>query len=591
MLLTERVSSPLAPTDLLWVAGGASELPPAGGASLSCPMDTQNEVSPYSAGIPLLKPHGWLLTSAAESNRSDHGGRERTVFWDFTPCPVEDSYCSRTTGRRSQFDRIGDCRMTIDEIWAGDLFDRKAEAEQLIAYLENTSALSSERGDNHAYVLAVDAPYGVGKTFFLRRFAQHVAQTHPVAFIDAWADDLEDQPLVALAATVEDALLSLKARPVDLQAKVKNFVAKAGAVAKIAGYGIAKRTAQLVITSGSVAAIEAVVDAPSDGLSDDVDETAGELVGKAAEKIAERAAETMKERIARFRAGKEAVAQMKAALTEVVAELSADGVYPPPIFIVIDELDRCRPTYAIKLLEEVKHLFDVAGVVFVLGMHGRALGHSVSAAYGSQFDGGAYLQRFITRRYQLRSATMERLVGFLFETRGIEQHRLLTVPIVEQTGPEREFTPQQFILRYMTVFGVTPREAFGVVDILQTCLALTGRERRLHLVYLLPLIFGSIRNVSGSPEIVEVPTWHVVERKGDRLTMARSPMEAFLDYQAASSLNDDELLEAFNNPSSSPGRAMVARETVGSRGQDVAGIPRNYKALLHTVGQFSEPAK
>ena len=50
---------------------------------------------------------------------------------------------------------------------------------------------------------------------------------------------------------------------------------------------------------------------------------------------------------------------------------------------MIDELDRCRPSYAIALLEVAKHLFAVDNVVFVLAVNRAGLVHSVKALYGS----------------------------------------------------------------------------------------------------------------------------------------------------------------------------------------------------------------
>ncbi|WP_294329810.1 P-loop NTPase fold protein [uncultured Sphingomonas sp.] len=95
---------------------------------------------------------------------------------------------------------------TIDEIWGGDLFNRREEAEDLIGYLESVTTRPSIRDEGHAHVLAVDASYGLGKSYFLRRLARHMALEHAVAFVDAWVDDLEDQPMVALVATLDKAL-------------------------------------------------------------------------------------------------------------------------------------------------------------------------------------------------------------------------------------------------------------------------------------------------------------------------------------------------------------------------------------------------
>ena len=53
--------------------------------------------------------------------------------------------------------------------------------------------------------------------------------------------------------------------------------------------------------------------------------------------------------------------------------------------IVIDELDRCRPSYAVEILEMAKHLFSVDRVVFVLSINRDQLAHSVKVLYGSDF--------------------------------------------------------------------------------------------------------------------------------------------------------------------------------------------------------------
>ena len=71
------------------------------------------------------------------------------------------------------------------------------------------------------------------------------------------------------------------------------------------------------------------------------------------------------------------------------------------VIILVDELDRCRPIYAIELLERVKHLFDTEGIVFVLGVDRKQLSHSVKALYGATFDAAGYLRRFIDIDYKL----------------------------------------------------------------------------------------------------------------------------------------------------------------------------------------------
>ena len=73
--------------------------------------------------------------------------------------------------------------------------------------------------------------------------------------------------------------------------------------------------------------------------------------------------------------------------------------------VVIDELDRCRPDYALSLLEIIKHFFNVGGVHFVLGVNLKELQNSVRARHGSGVDAAKYLQKFVSIEMPLRSTT------------------------------------------------------------------------------------------------------------------------------------------------------------------------------------------
>src|SRR5690349_15785129 len=95
---------------------------------------------------------------------------------------------------------------TPDDIWRGDLLKRREEAELLVGYIESILQRPGPNRGDRAYTIAIDAGYGAGKTYFLERLARHLALAHPVAYIDAWADDLADQPLVARMSTLKAAI-------------------------------------------------------------------------------------------------------------------------------------------------------------------------------------------------------------------------------------------------------------------------------------------------------------------------------------------------------------------------------------------------
>lgn len=82
-----------------------------------------------------------------------------------------------------------------------------------------------------------------------------------------------------------------------------------------------------------------------------------------------------------------------------------NGAPTPKLVIVIDELDRCRPDYALSLLETIKHFFAVDGVHFVLGVNLKELQNSVRARYGVGANAETYLQKFVNLHYTLPSST------------------------------------------------------------------------------------------------------------------------------------------------------------------------------------------
>lgn len=54
--------------------------------------------------------------------------------------------------------------------------------------------------------------------------------------------------------------------------------------------------------------------------------------------------------------------------------------------IIVDELDRCKPTFAIEFLEKLKHIFDVDNLVFVTFINHNELANTVKGIYGESFE-------------------------------------------------------------------------------------------------------------------------------------------------------------------------------------------------------------
>lgn len=64
------------------------------------------------------------------------------------------------------------------------------------------------------------------------------------------------------------------------------------------------------------------------------------------------------------------------------------------LLIIIDEIDRCKPLFAIDLLENIKHFYNDDRIVFLITTNNRQLSSSVNKVYGENYDGALYLDRF-----------------------------------------------------------------------------------------------------------------------------------------------------------------------------------------------------
>ena len=78
------------------------------------------------------------------------------------------------------------------------------------------------------------------------------------------------------------------------------------------------------------------------------------------------------------------------------------------LVIFIDELDRCKPSYAVQLLERIKHYFSNDRITFVFSVNVEELQHTVRRYYGDGFDASRYLDRFFDYRMALPPANMTR---------------------------------------------------------------------------------------------------------------------------------------------------------------------------------------
>ena len=97
--------------------------------------------------------------------------------------------------------------------------------------------------------------------------------------------------------------------------------------------------------------------------------------------------------------GSEGATQSGARITSPEAftsalSLAASHWSDKPVVVMVDELDRCSPEYAVEMLQLLEHVFCAENVVFVVSMNRAELVHSVKAFYGQGFNADLYLYHF-----------------------------------------------------------------------------------------------------------------------------------------------------------------------------------------------------
>ena len=99
--------------------------------------------------------------------------------------------------------------------------------------------------------------------------------------------------------------------------------------------------------------------------------------------------------------GEEKADELRALIKEYLRELSQERAQRFDLFI--DELDRCNPCFAIKLLERIKHYFDCENITFIFSVNIKELKKTISRYYGDEFDGVSYLDKFFDIRVSLNT--------------------------------------------------------------------------------------------------------------------------------------------------------------------------------------------
>lgn len=279
-------------------------------------------------------------------------------------------------------ERIQEIAIPADNIFANDVLGRRRIVKFLAALIDRTKG---------PFAMAIESPWGQGKTTLIRMLEkQLLKENHACVYFNAWEIDYTNDPLVAIVASLSNVQCAEGPLPASFAERLKSL----GSLTSL----IVRRAAVVAAKIATVGALD---------IDKEVEKIAADGVGSATDDV-----------VSLFQEEKKLLDKFR----EVAAttfKLAQEEGKKSNIVIFVDELDRCRPTFAIELLERIKHLFNVPNVLFVFSIDKRQLEASICAVYGSAFDASEYLRRFFDLEYSIPPGSPKAFVSNLVGKLGL----------------------------------------------------------------------------------------------------------------------------------------------------------------------------
>jgi KAP family P-loop domain len=287
-----------------------------------------------------------------------------------------------------------------DDGFKADLFGRKEFGQSLLNLTVNS---------DDSLVISLDGKWGEGKSTFIKQW-RGLAKSEKVAsiYIDVFENDYVDDAFIAIASAINAFI------KIECSSDVFRTEFQKGAVR--VGKQLLTMGAKVAIKFGTLGALDL---ADVDALTEHDDEIA--------DATSDKLSDIIKEQLNSHEANTQSVAAFKKLLGELPSKITDNS--KEKLMIVLDELDRCRPSFAVEILERVKHLFSVPNVYFLLVMNKSQLEAAVKCVYGNEIDAHAYLQKFINvevmlpKRKLKHASDLNNYGSRLLEVHGLDRNK------------------------------------------------------------------------------------------------------------------------------------------------------------------------
>ncbi|MCH9103684.1 hypothetical protein G5S74_14910 [Legionella pneumophila serogroup 1] len=281
-----------------------------------------------------------------------------------------------------------------------DAFNRKPTAEKMIDLLLSDADVSP---------MLIDGKWGTGKTTFCKksitllenRIQDIEAVQKPIkcAYIDAFTADHANQPIITIIAAISKLL--------DKNSLKTTFIDKAKGVARFSIKTVLKAGAAWVLKTSSEDLGQELTDALKNSSDESIDYTLDNLIKEHEE-------------------AESNIVQLKQVLCEITQTQE--------LIIFIDELDRCRPDFAVSLIESIKLIFETPGIQFIMLANFEQIEAAIKHRYGISVDAKRYLDKFLKFSFTLphevpnknhSPATIEHTKSLIKKSKVLNNSRLI----------------------------------------------------------------------------------------------------------------------------------------------------------------------
>ena len=278
-----------------------------------------------------------------------------------------------------------------------DKLDLESFAAKIFADIENGLKDPQEEG---AYTVSLDAAFGFGKTTFIEMFndfingvaAESSSANHNKGkegyssfIINAWQSDYHNEPIISIIPQLVQFIESQEKQSTSTGKRTKNLAKKGRRF-------LNKHSSDLLkLIAGFVS--EQI---PFGRIAKPLIDTILNIIRKKIFVAIKGNQSVLGEEIFNdFTQREEIIEDIK---KEIIAYMNESD---KKIIIIVDELDRARPDYAIHFLEAVKHFFDIKGLCFLFTVNRDQLKETAKSLFGQGMDFDRYYQKFFKSQLQL----------------------------------------------------------------------------------------------------------------------------------------------------------------------------------------------